>query len=90
LVGARFRCSLIRSTLPVRFEMASLGHGHYVVLVIHVGGTKLSDVKQVLQREPRTGTVHCGTLYRYSLLIPIRAFPSDGRTNVGTSLLQYS
>jgi 8-oxo-dGTP pyrophosphatase MutT (NUDIX family) len=26
-----------------------------VVLVIHVGGTKLSDVKLVLQREPRTG-----------------------------------
>jgi 8-oxo-dGTP pyrophosphatase MutT (NUDIX family) len=35
--------------------MASLGPGHYVVLVIHVGGTKLSDVKVVLQREPRTG-----------------------------------
>jgi 8-oxo-dGTP pyrophosphatase MutT (NUDIX family) len=35
--------------------MASVGHGHYVVLVIHVGGTKLSDVKLVLQREPRTG-----------------------------------
>jgi hypothetical protein len=25
-------------------------------------------------------TVHCWTLYKYSLLIPIRAFPSDGRT----------
>jgi hypothetical protein len=25
-------------------------------------------------------TVHCRTLYRYSLLIPIRAFPSDGGT----------
>jgi hypothetical protein len=25
-------------------------------------------------------TVHCKTLYMYSLLIPIRAFPSDGRT----------
>jgi hypothetical protein len=35
-------------------------------------------------------TVHCMTLYRYSLLILIRAFPTDGRTNVGTSLLQYS
>jgi 8-oxo-dGTP pyrophosphatase MutT (NUDIX family) len=31
------------------------GPGHYVVLVIHVGGTKLSDVKLVLQREPHTG-----------------------------------
>jgi ADP-ribose pyrophosphatase YjhB (NUDIX family) len=35
--------------------MPSLGPGHYVVLVIHVGGTKLSDVKLVLQREPRFG-----------------------------------
>jgi 8-oxo-dGTP pyrophosphatase MutT (NUDIX family) len=35
--------------------MASLGPGHYVVVVIHVGGTKLSNVKLVLQREPRTG-----------------------------------
>jgi 8-oxo-dGTP pyrophosphatase MutT (NUDIX family) len=36
--------------------MASLGPGRYVVVVIHVGGTKLSNVKLVLQREPRTGT----------------------------------
>jgi 8-oxo-dGTP pyrophosphatase MutT (NUDIX family) len=35
--------------------MASVGPRHYVVVVIHVGGTKLSDVKLVLQREPRTG-----------------------------------
>jgi 8-oxo-dGTP pyrophosphatase MutT (NUDIX family) len=35
--------------------MASLGPGRYVVVVIHVGGTKLSNVKLVLQREPRTG-----------------------------------
>jgi 8-oxo-dGTP pyrophosphatase MutT (NUDIX family) len=26
-----------------------------VVAILHVGGTKLSDVKLVLQREPRTG-----------------------------------
>jgi hypothetical protein len=25
-------------------------------------------------------TIHCKTLYMYSLLIPIRAFPSEGRT----------
>jgi hypothetical protein len=25
-------------------------------------------------------TVYCSTLYMYSLLIPIRDFPSDGRT----------
>jgi ADP-ribose pyrophosphatase YjhB (NUDIX family) len=35
--------------------MASIGPRHYVVIAIHVGGTKLSDVKLVLQREPRTG-----------------------------------
>jgi 8-oxo-dGTP pyrophosphatase MutT (NUDIX family) len=36
--------------------MASVGPGRYVVVVLHVGGTKLSNVKLVLQREPRTGT----------------------------------
>jgi 8-oxo-dGTP pyrophosphatase MutT (NUDIX family) len=35
--------------------MASLGPGHYVVLVIHVGGTKPLDLKLVFQREPRSG-----------------------------------
>jgi ADP-ribose pyrophosphatase YjhB (NUDIX family) len=35
--------------------MASVGPGRYVVVVLHVGGTKLSDIKLVLQREPRTG-----------------------------------
>jgi ADP-ribose pyrophosphatase YjhB (NUDIX family) len=35
--------------------MASLGPGHYVVLVIHVGGTKPSDLKLILQREPCSG-----------------------------------
>jgi 8-oxo-dGTP pyrophosphatase MutT (NUDIX family) len=35
--------------------MAYVGPGRYVVVVIHVGGTKLSKVKLVLQREPRTG-----------------------------------
>jgi ADP-ribose pyrophosphatase YjhB (NUDIX family) len=35
--------------------MASVGPGRYVVVVIHVGGTKLSNAKLVLKREPRTG-----------------------------------
>jgi 8-oxo-dGTP pyrophosphatase MutT (NUDIX family) len=35
--------------------MASVGPGRFVVVVIHVGGTKLSNIKLVLQREPRTG-----------------------------------
>jgi ADP-ribose pyrophosphatase YjhB (NUDIX family) len=35
--------------------MASIGPKRYVVVVLHVGGTTLFDVKPVLQREPRTG-----------------------------------
>jgi ADP-ribose pyrophosphatase YjhB (NUDIX family) len=35
--------------------MASLGPGRYLVVVLHVGGTKLSDIKLVLQREPHYG-----------------------------------
>jgi 8-oxo-dGTP pyrophosphatase MutT (NUDIX family) len=35
--------------------MASVGHGRFVVVVIHVGGATHSNVKLVLQREPRTG-----------------------------------
>jgi ADP-ribose pyrophosphatase YjhB (NUDIX family) len=34
--------------------MASVGPGRYVVVVLHVGGTKLSDIKLVLQRELRS------------------------------------
>jgi 8-oxo-dGTP pyrophosphatase MutT (NUDIX family) len=34
--------------------MASVGPGRYVVVVLHVGGTKLFKVKLVLQREPPT------------------------------------
>jgi 8-oxo-dGTP pyrophosphatase MutT (NUDIX family) len=35
--------------------MAYVGPRRYVVVVLHVGETKLSDVRLVLQREPRTG-----------------------------------
>jgi ADP-ribose pyrophosphatase YjhB (NUDIX family) len=35
--------------------MAFVGHGCYVVVVHHVGRTKLSDIKLMLQREPRSG-----------------------------------
>jgi ADP-ribose pyrophosphatase YjhB (NUDIX family) len=35
--------------------MASVGLRRYVVVVLHVGGTKLSDIKLVLQLEPRSG-----------------------------------
>jgi ADP-ribose pyrophosphatase YjhB (NUDIX family) len=35
--------------------MASVGPERYVVVALHVGGTRLSDVKLVLRREPRTG-----------------------------------
>jgi hypothetical protein len=33
--------------------MAYVVSGHYVVVVLHVGGSKASDMKRVLQREPR-------------------------------------
>jgi 8-oxo-dGTP pyrophosphatase MutT (NUDIX family) len=46
--------------------MASLGPGHYVVLVIHVGGTKQLDLKLVLQREPRSGK----TWFPAGLILP--------------------
>jgi 8-oxo-dGTP pyrophosphatase MutT (NUDIX family) len=35
--------------------MAFVGLGRYVVVVLHVGGSKLADVKLVLQHEPRSG-----------------------------------
>jgi 8-oxo-dGTP pyrophosphatase MutT (NUDIX family) len=35
--------------------MAFVRPGRYVVIVLHVGGFKLADVKLVLQREPRSG-----------------------------------
>jgi 8-oxo-dGTP pyrophosphatase MutT (NUDIX family) len=35
--------------------MASVGRGRYVVVVLHVGGSKLANVKLVLQCEPRSG-----------------------------------
>jgi hypothetical protein len=34
--------------------MSSVGPGNYVVIIPHVGGTKASDIKLVLQSEPRT------------------------------------
>jgi 8-oxo-dGTP pyrophosphatase MutT (NUDIX family) len=34
--------------------MASLGLGHYMVVVQHVRGSKASNIKLVLQREPRS------------------------------------
>jgi hypothetical protein len=35
--------------------MAFVGHGDYLVAVLHVGGSKASHIKLVLQREPRSG-----------------------------------
>jgi 8-oxo-dGTP pyrophosphatase MutT (NUDIX family) len=35
--------------------MASVGPGHYVVVVLHAGISKASYIKLVLQREPRIG-----------------------------------
>jgi hypothetical protein len=39
--------------------MTSLGPGNYVVIVLLVGGSKASDFKLVLQREPRTSKTWC-------------------------------
>jgi ADP-ribose pyrophosphatase YjhB (NUDIX family) len=36
--------------------MASVGPSHYVVAVLHIGDSKASNIKLVLQREPRTRT----------------------------------
>jgi hypothetical protein len=39
-----------------------------VVVVLHVGGSKASDIKLVLQREPRNGKLKLGFLQvRYCL-----------------------
>jgi hypothetical protein len=38
-----------------KFEMASVGRGNYVVAVLHVGGSKASNIKLISHREPRTG-----------------------------------
>jgi 8-oxo-dGTP pyrophosphatase MutT (NUDIX family) len=46
--------------------MASVEHGHYVVVVLHVGGSKASDIKLVLQREPRNGK----TLFPVGSILP--------------------
>jgi 8-oxo-dGTP pyrophosphatase MutT (NUDIX family) len=35
--------------------MASIGHGNYVVVVLHVGGFEASYIKLVLHREPHYG-----------------------------------
>jgi 8-oxo-dGTP pyrophosphatase MutT (NUDIX family) len=35
--------------------MASFEHGNYVVVVLPVGGSKASNIKFVIQCEPRTG-----------------------------------
>jgi 8-oxo-dGTP pyrophosphatase MutT (NUDIX family) len=35
--------------------MAYVKHGHYVMVVLHVGGSKAFDIKLVLLRKPRTG-----------------------------------
>jgi 8-oxo-dGTP pyrophosphatase MutT (NUDIX family) len=59
LVDTRFRCRLICSTLLHELEMAYVGPSHYVVVVLHVGGSKASDIKLVLHREPRIGKTLC-------------------------------
>jgi hypothetical protein len=44
------------------------------------GGSEGENPKLASCDEYSHATVHCMTLYMYSLLIPILDFPSDGRT----------
>jgi 8-oxo-dGTP pyrophosphatase MutT (NUDIX family) len=46
--------------------MASLGLGNYVVVILHVGGFRASNIRLVLQREPCTGK----TWFPASLISP--------------------
>jgi 8-oxo-dGTP pyrophosphatase MutT (NUDIX family) len=46
--------------------MAYVGFGHYVVDVLHVGGSKALDIKLVLPREPRSGK----TWFRDGSILP--------------------
>jgi hypothetical protein len=55
LVDARFRCCLIRSTRIDLFDVAFVGVGNYVVVVLHVGGSKASGIRLIQHREPHTG-----------------------------------
>jgi 8-oxo-dGTP pyrophosphatase MutT (NUDIX family) len=57
---------LISSTLINKFDMASVGPNNYAVVVRHVGGSKASDIKLVLQRDPRTGK----TLFHVGSILP--------------------
>jgi hypothetical protein len=46
--------------------MASLGPENYVVVVPPIGGSKASDIKVILHREPRTGK----TWFLAGLILP--------------------
>jgi hypothetical protein len=43
------------SLLLDSFDVGYVGRGNYVVVVLHVGGSKAFDIEHVLKREPRTG-----------------------------------
>jgi hypothetical protein len=53
--------------------MTSIGPIHYVVVVLHVRGSKASDIKIVLLGEPRSGKIW---LYAGSIL------PNDEHVDV--------
>jgi 8-oxo-dGTP pyrophosphatase MutT (NUDIX family) len=54
LVNASFRSCSIRSTLIDYFDIVSVGPSNYVVVVLHVGGSKASNIKLISKRESRT------------------------------------
>jgi hypothetical protein len=51
--------------------MAFVGHDNYVVVVLPVGGSNASDIKPVLQREPRSGKAWflAGSIYMHSPIL---------------------
>jgi hypothetical protein len=53
--------------------MAFVGHGNYVVVVLHVGGSKAYDIKLVLHREPRTG---------YTWFLPVRSYLTKSKSTL--------
>jgi 8-oxo-dGTP pyrophosphatase MutT (NUDIX family) len=57
----------------VGFEMACLGHGHYLVVVLPVGGSKAIDIKLELQREPRNSK----TWFRDGSILPNETLVDD-------------
>jgi hypothetical protein len=71
------RCKLARQEL---FKTSAVEGGDKTFLTIPLFNENRLLSRQTSCDEYNHAKVHCMTLYKYSLLIPIRAFPSEGRT----------